>query len=59
MHGRLKPFIETIDSVKSLNLMKKLGMQLEGIQQSQIKDNYGNWADFYIYGVLEDDWRKQ
>ena len=52
-----KVFAETIDSVKSVNLMKKLGMQLEGIQRSQTKDNYGNWADLYFYGLLEGDWR--
>ena len=52
-----KVFAETIDSVKSVNLMKKLGMQLEGIQRSQIKDNYGNWADLYFYGLLAGDWR--
>ena len=32
-------------------------MQLEGIQRSQTKDNDGNWADLYFYGLLEDDWR--
>lgn len=54
-----KIFAEAIDAVKSVGLMKKLGMQLEGIQRSQTKDNHGNWADLYFYGLLEDDWRKQ
>ncbi|MBQ6798300.1 MAG: GNAT family N-acetyltransferase [Oscillospiraceae bacterium] len=54
-----KVFAEAIDAVKSVSLMKKLGMQLEGIQRSQTKDNHGNWADLYFYGLLEDDWRKQ
>ena len=54
-----KIFAETIDTVKSVGLMKKLGMQLEGIQRSQTKDNHGNWADLYLYGLLEDDWREQ
>lgn len=53
-----KVFAEAIDSVKSVGLMKKLGMQLEGIQRSQTKDLCGNWADLYFYGLLEDDWRK-
>ena len=53
-----KVFAEAIDAVKSVGLMKKLGMQLEGIQRSQTKDNHGNWADLYFYGLLEDDWRK-
>ena len=53
-----KIFAETIDAVKSVSLMQKLGMQLEGIQRSQTKDNRGNWADLYLYGLLEEDWRK-
>ena len=54
-----KIFAEAIDTVKSVELMKKLGMQLEGIQRSQTKDNHGAWADLYFYGLLEDDWRNQ
>ena len=38
-------------------LMKKLGMQLEGIQRSQVKDNHGKWADLYFYGMLKEDWK--
>ena len=53
-----KVFAEAIDTVKSVSLMRKLGMQLEGIQRSQTKDNHGNWADLYFYGLLADDWRK-
>ena len=53
-----KIFAEAIDTVKSVGLMQKLGMQLEGIQRSQTRDNHGAWADLYIYGLLEDDWRK-
>lgn len=53
-----KVFAEAIDTMKSVSLMQKLGMQLEGIQRSQTKDNHGNWADLYFYGLLEDDWRK-
>ena len=50
-----KIFAETIDGVKSVRLMKKLGMKLEGIQRSQTKDNFGNWADLYFYGILAED----
>ena len=50
-----KIFAETIDGEKSVSLMKKLGMKLEGIQRSQVKDNSGNWADLYLYGILETD----
>ena len=53
-----KIFAEAIDAVKSVGLMQKLGMQLEGIQRSQTRDNHGNWADLYFYGLLEEDWRK-
>ena len=53
-----KIFAEAIDAVKSVSLMQKLGMQLEGIQRSQTRDNHGNWADLYFYGLLEEDWRE-
>ena len=53
-----KIFAEAIDTVKSVSLMQKLGMQLEGIQRSQTKDNHGKWADLYFYGLLEEEWRK-
>lgn len=54
--GAHKIFAETIDGVKSVPLMKKLGMKLEGTQRSQIKDGLGNWADLFLYGILEKDW---
>lgn len=50
-----KIFAEAIDGIKSVNLMKKLGMKLEGVQRSQVKDNFGNWADLYFYGILAED----
>ena len=50
-----KVFAETIDGMKSVNLMKKLGMKLEGVQRSQTKDNFGNWAAVYFYGLLSED----
>ena len=53
-----KVFAETIASVKSMGLMQKLGMQFEGVQQSQAKDVHGNWTDLYFYGLLADDWRR-
>lgn len=52
-----KVFAEAIDTLKSVGLMQKLGMQLEGIQRCQTKDDHGNWADLYFYGLLENDWR--
>lgn len=53
-----KVFAEAIDAVKSVGLMKKLGMQLEGIQRSQTRDNHGNWADLYFYGLLAENWKQ-
>ena len=52
-----KVFAETIDAVKSVGLMQKLGMQLEGVQRRHTRDNHGNWADLYVYGLLEENWR--
>lgn len=52
-----KIFAETADPEKSTGLMQKLGMQLEGIQRSQTKDNSGIWSDLYFYGLLEADWK--
>lgn len=50
-----KVFAEAIDANKSVGLMKKLGMRLEGVQRKQTKDNDGNWADLYFYGLLRED----
>lgn len=52
-----KVYAEAIDSVKSVGLMKKLGMKLEGIQIEQTKDLNGNWANLYFYGLLCKDWK--
>jgi len=54
-----KIFAETIDAVKSVGLMKKLGMQLESIQKQYTKDTHDNWADLYLYGLKSEDWGKQ
>ncbi len=53
-----KIFAETIDSVKSVGLMKKLGMHLEGIQRKQVKDSDGKWADVRFYGILREDYEQ-
>lgn len=50
-----KVFAETIDGMKSVHLMKKLGMKPEGTQRSQTKDSLGNPADLYLYGMLSED----
>ncbi len=54
-----KIMAETIDNKKSVPLMEKLGMQQEGLQRSHTKDMNGNWADFYLYGMLREDWEKR
>ena len=41
--------------MKSVGLMKKLGMRLECVQKQQTRDNLGNWADLYLYGILESE----
>lgn len=51
-------FAETIDGVKSVGIMEKLGMVREGVQRKHVRDNDGNWADLYLYGLLTEDWRK-
>lgn len=53
-----KVFAEATDAVKSVSLMKKLGMKLEGIQRSQTRDNHGNRADLYFYGLLQSEWKQ-
>lgn len=50
-----KIMAEAIDGVKSVALMKKLGMKQEGVQRSHTLDNAGNWADLYLYGALAED----
>lgn len=50
-----KVFAETIDAVKSVSLMEKLGMKPEGIQRRHTKDSFGNWADLYVYSIPAED----
>lgn len=56
--GAHKIYAEAIDGVKSVGLMKKLGMRLEGIQREHTDDNFGHWVDLYLYGILENEWPK-
>lgn len=50
-----KIFAESTDAAKSVPLMQKLGMKPEGIQRSHTRENDGNWADMYLYGLLRED----
>ncbi len=46
---------ETIDPAKSLNLMEKLGMKLEGIMRQQSKEPNNTWQDIYWAGIIMAD----
>lgn len=50
-----KIFAETIDTAKSVNLMKKLRMKPESVQRGQATDSQGNTADLYFYSLLKDE----
>lgn len=52
-----KVFAETIDGVKSVGLMQKLGMQFEGVQRGQTNSTDGNPASLYLYGLLAANWK--
>lgn len=54
--GMHKLVAESIDSVKSAGLMRKLGMQCEGVQRLHTTDNEGRWQDLHLYGLLETDY---
>ncbi len=56
--GAHKIFAEAIDGVKSVGLMKKLGMCLEGVQREQTDDNFGNYVNLHLYGILRREWQK-
>lgn len=56
--GAHKIVAETIDAARSAGLAKKLGMTLEGIQRAHTRDHDGNWADFYLFGLLRADWTR-
>ena len=52
--GAHKIFAETIDGVKSVGLMKKLGMQPEDGQSGRKTDSGGNRTELYEYVILRD-----
>ncbi len=55
--GARKIFAETIDRIRSVGLMKKLGMRPEGIEKSPATDG-GGWVDLYLYGISREHWKK-
>ena len=50
-----KIYAEATDFEKSVSMMKKLGMQLEGVQRKHTKSNEGEWCDLHLYAVLGED----
>lgn len=50
-----KIFAETIDAVKSLPLMKKLGMKQEELQKNGAEDIFGNPADMWVFAISAED----
>lgn len=46
-----KVVAETIDTQKSIGLMKKLGMKLAEIQKDAAKDIFGKPTDMYVYEI--------
>lgn len=49
--GLHKICAETIDPLKSVGLMKKLGMSHEATFHSQARDSEGKWTDLYWYSI--------
>ena len=47
---------EAMDEDISVELMKKLGMKLEGVQRKHTKSNEGIWCDMHCYAILEEDY---
>lgn len=54
--GLHKICAEAIDTNKSVPLMKKLGMKLEGVQRKHSKSADGRWRDLYWYAVLAEEY---
>ena len=48
-------FAETTDGVKSLGLMRRLGLRPEGLQRSHTREPDGRWADMHLCGLLAED----
>lgn len=49
-------FAQTDEPVKSLGLMRKLGMKLDGVMRKESKQTDGTWKDLYICAILEEDY---
>jgi RimJ/RimL family protein N-acetyltransferase len=47
---------EATDEVKSVSLMKRLGMTKEGLFRKHLKSRNGQWLDLHWYAILADDY---
>ena len=56
--GAHKVVAETVDPVKSVGLMRKLGMRPEGVQRLHTRDNTGAWRDLHLYGLLRSEYEQ-
>ena len=54
-----KIFAETIDAVKSLSLMKKLGMKQEEVQNDRARDILGNPVDMWVFAISAEAYIEQ
>ncbi|NLE69414.1 MAG: GNAT family N-acetyltransferase [Clostridiales bacterium] len=54
-----KVWAEAMDGTQSVPLMRKLGMQQEGVQRQQTRDVQGAWRDLHYYGLLRRDYLNQ
>ena len=50
-----RAFAETTDGVKSVGLMRKLGLRPEGLQRSHTREPDGCWVDMHLYGLVAED----
>ena len=50
-NGAKRIFAETIDTVKSVALMEKLGMKLSEVQKGEATDLNGAACDMYVYEI--------
>lgn len=53
-----KVVAETIDTVKSVGMMRKLGMRFEGIKKVQSAGNSGPVGDLYLYSLDKSEWER-
>ena len=54
--GLHKICAEAVDDIRSVSLMKKLGMVSEGVQRKHTKSNSGEWEDLHWYAILEENY---